>query len=77
MFDLAATAALRSSFPAGQDCIWPGVAAGASSAIYAIPVSNDRDQYTLQFMNLYVQIAGTTPSITFDAWFSSSIAGGQ
>jgi hypothetical protein len=77
MFDLAATAALRASFPAGQDTIWPGVTPGTSSAIYAIPVSNDRDQYTLQYMNLYCQIAGTTPSITFDSWFSPSITGGQ
>jgi hypothetical protein len=70
VYDVAATAALRLSQPAGQDAAWPGLAGGTSAAIYALPVSNDKEVYTLEFMNLYVNIAGTSPSITFDSWFS-------
>jgi hypothetical protein len=69
-YDLAATAALRAGFPAGQGAAWPGIWPGTSAAVYAIPVGNDRDVYTFQFANLFVNIAGTTPSITFDSWFS-------
>jgi hypothetical protein len=70
VYDIAATAALRLAQPAGQDTEYPGLASGTSATIYAIPVGNDRDQFTLTNMNLYVNIAGTTPSITFDSWFS-------
>jgi hypothetical protein len=70
VFDIAATPALRLAQPAGQDTEWPGISSGTSAAIYAIPVGNDRDVFTLEFMNLYCNIAGTSPSITFDSWFS-------
>jgi hypothetical protein len=70
VYDIAATAALRLAQPPGQDTEWPGLASGTSAAIYAIPVGNDRDQFTLTNLNLYVNMGGTTPSITFDSWFS-------
>jgi hypothetical protein len=70
VYDIAATASLRLAQPSNQDTEWPGLFGSTSAAIYAIPVGNDRDVFTFQFMNLYVNIAGTTPSITFDSWFS-------
>jgi hypothetical protein len=80
-YDIAATAALRLGSPTSQSALWPGIGGGAfytgpttqpvmSAAIYSIPVSNDRDVFTLEFINLFCAIAGTTPSITFDAWLS-------
>jgi hypothetical protein len=70
VYDIAATAALRLAQPAGQDTEWPALTSGVSSAVYAIPVGNDRDIFTLTNLNLYVNMGGTTPSITFDSWFS-------
>jgi hypothetical protein len=69
-FDIAATAALRLAQPAGQDAAWPGLFAGTSSATYVLPMSNDKDVYTFEFVNLYVNIVGTTPSITFNSWIA-------
>jgi hypothetical protein len=69
-FDVAATPLLRLAQPAGQDASWPGLAAGTSSAMYVLPFSNDKDVFTFQFVNLYVNIIGTTPSITFNSWIA-------
>lgn len=69
-YDIAATAALRLGSPAGQAAAWPGVWTGLSAAVYSIPMSNQRDVYTFQFVNAYVNIAGTTPSIRVDSWLS-------
>jgi hypothetical protein len=33
-------------------------------------MSNDKDVYTFEFVNLYVNILGTTPSITFNSWIA-------
>jgi hypothetical protein len=70
VYDIAATSLLRLAQPSGQDTEWPGIANGTSAAIYALPVGNDNDVFTFEFVNLYVNLLGTTPSITFDSWFS-------
>jgi hypothetical protein len=81
VYDLAATAALRLGSPAGQGAPFAGFGGSLIStpplglqqpgaAIYAIPVGNDRDIFVLQFMNAFVNIGGTTPSITVSSWFS-------
>jgi hypothetical protein len=69
-FDIAASPNQRLAQPTTQDTGWPGIASGTSAAIYPIPISNDKDVFTLSFANLYVTMLGTTPSITFDAWFA-------
>jgi hypothetical protein len=69
-YDIAATAALRLGDPAGQAAAWPGIFSGRSAAQYSIPMSNERDVFTFEFVNLYVQMGGTSPSITVDSWLS-------
>jgi hypothetical protein len=77
-YDIAATAALRLGLPAGQAAAWPGIGGGSagnlsapvSSAIYNIPFSNDRDLFTFQFLNLFVTMGGTSPSLTVSSWLS-------
>jgi hypothetical protein len=72
---------LRLGSPTGQAAAWPGIGGGqyytgpaaqpiTNAVVYSIPISNDRDVFLLEYLNLFVQIAGTTPSITFDAWAS-------
>jgi hypothetical protein len=70
MYDIAATSALRVPTGVGLGAAWPGLAAGTGAAIYSMPVSNERDVYTFEFINLYCEIGGTTPSITFSSWIS-------
>jgi hypothetical protein len=67
MYDIAGTSAAR-DLPtfAGASPAIPDV--GLSAAQFVIPFSNQRDVNTFPFLNLFVQIAGTTPSITFSAW---------
>lgn len=67
--DIAATAALR---------LLPAIAAisptvpdtGLAASSFVIPFSNQLDQFVFTYINLYVLIAGTTPSVTFSSWVS-------
>jgi hypothetical protein len=84
MHDLAATAALRdlpnvaAAFPTSYP--FPGFVGGSApvstplnSVSLQIPFSNQRDAYIFSFVNLFVQIAGTTPSIEFSSWLTPGI----
>jgi hypothetical protein len=66
-YDIAATAALRllPTIP-GADPAIPDV--GLSAAQFVIPFSNQRDTNLFPFLNLFVQMGGTSPSIAFSAW---------
>lgn len=65
--DIAATAALR---------LLPNIAAispaapdvGLAGSLFVIPFSTQLDQFVFTYVNLYCNIAGTTPSITFSSW---------
>jgi hypothetical protein len=74
-YDIAATAALRltNSKVAGLAALWPGIPAvtpGPTGSTFAIPFSNDRDVFTFQYINMYVAMGGTSPSITFSSWLT-------
>lgn len=43
-------------------------ASGAGGIMHAIPFSNEIGEVTYEYLQLYVVIGGTTPSITFSSW---------
>lgn len=67
MYDIAATAALRDlpTIAAANPAVPDG---GLTASSFVIPMSNQRDQFVFEFINMYVLIAGTTPSITLSSW---------
>lgn len=67
MYDIAATAALRDlpTIAAASPTV-PDVGLAASS--FVIPFSNQRDQFVYEFINLYCNLGGTSPSVTFSSW---------
>lgn len=69
VYDIAATAALRDlpTIMAANPTI-PDAGLTASSFVRAF--SNQSDQFVFQYMNLYVLIAGTAPTITFSSWLT-------
>jgi hypothetical protein len=103
-FDIAATAALRLGFPAGQASAFVGVAAGGGtnpvtgqpyfaggnlanvsspvpapvfqSSTFVRPFSNESDVFTFQFCAVFVEMGGTSPSVTLNSWLVPAITGG-
>jgi hypothetical protein len=86
--DLAATAALRllpnvaAAFPGSYP--FPGFSSGAAgggsfmplaAVTYQIPFSNQKDAYIFPFINLFLTVGGTAPSIQFTSWLSPFTGG--
>lgn len=67
--DVASTAALRllATIPAASDAI---PLAGRNATRFVMLFSNEMGEYVFQYLQLYVVIAGTSPSITFDSWIA-------
>lgn len=67
MYDIAATAALRDlpTIAAASPAVPDG---GLTASSFVIPMSNQRDQFVFEFINLYANIGGTSPTITFSSW---------
>jgi len=47
---------------------------GRSATKFMIPITNLMGAYVFRYLQLYTQIAGTTPSITLSAWVSPDLA---
>lgn len=73
--DIAYTQALRllPSKPAAFTAL--GIPAGQACLRHVIPFSNQMGAYLFQFAQLYVKIAGTSPSITFRSWLAPDSTG--
>lgn len=69
VYDIAATSALRDlpTIMAANPAI-PDTGLSASSFVRAF--SNQSDQFVFEYLNLYVAIAGTAPTITFSSWLA-------
>jgi hypothetical protein len=76
MYDFAATAALRdlaticAASPTVPD-------AGLTASEIVRPWTNQSDQYVFEYMQLYVSMGGTSPSVTFSSWVCPFTAGAK
>jgi len=76
MYDLAATAALRAL--ATVCAVSPTVPdSGQTASEIVRPWCNQTDQYVFEYMQLYVLMGGTSPSVTFSSWVSPFTAGAK
>jgi hypothetical protein len=69
-YDLAATAALRLQATTLGATPTPVPDTGLLASVFIIPFSNVRDQFQYAFVNLFVVVGGTSPSVTFSSWLS-------
>ena len=75
----SSSATFASDIEAGQALLLQsagvGIAGGdvdPDAGRYILPVTNVINDREYRYMQLYVDVAGTTPSITFKAWLSKS-----
>jgi hypothetical protein len=74
--DIAAASALRllanicAASPSAPD-------AGYAASAFVKPWTNQVDQYVFEYMQLYCNMGGTSPSVTFSSWVSPFTAGAK
>jgi len=55
----------------GATAVRSGGAATSTTGRYEIPFQNEQDDTVYTYVRVYVDVSGTTPSITFKAWAGS------